>query len=109
MYKRQTLYPSAGVAYTVSPTGTTAPAADPCAGTRVVDASVTIDGTPITPEGTYRITVNNFLADGGDGFSVLIGGTNRFVGGLDLDAFLAYLKANSPTIGAPTNRITVLP
>ena len=105
----RTLYPSAGVVYTVSPTGTTAPAADPCAGTRVVDASVTIDGTPITPEGTYRITVNNFLADGGDGFSVLIGGTNRFVGGLDLDAFLAYLKANTPTIGAPTNRITVLP
>jgi 5'-nucleotidase len=103
----RTLYPSVGVAYTVSPSGTTGTVADPCTGTRVVDASVTIGGTPVTADGTYRITTNNFLADGGDGFSTLTGGTNRFLGGLDLDAFVAYLTANSPTTGAATNRITV--
>ena len=103
----RTLYPSTGLAYTVSSTGTTGTAADPCVGTRVVDSSVTIGGKPVDASGIYRITTNNFLADGGDGFSVLRDGTNRFLGGLDLDAFVDYLTANSPTTGAPTNRITV--
>jgi len=105
----RTLQPSASVAYTVSPTGTTGTVADPCSGSRVVDASVTIGGTPITADGTYRITANNFVADGGDGFSVFTQGTNRFVGGLDIDAFVAYLTANSPITGPATNRITVGP
>ena len=101
------LSPSAGVTYTVSPNGTTATAADPCAGTRVVDSSVAIGGSAITPDGTYRLTVNNFLADGGDGFGVLTQGTNRFLGGLDIDAFVAYLTANAPATAPATNRITV--
>jgi 5'-nucleotidase len=50
------------------PGGTTATAADPCAGTRVMDSSVAIGDSAITPDGVYRRTVNNFLADGGDGF-----------------------------------------
>ena len=54
----------------------------------------------------YRITVNNFLAGGGDGFTVLRDATNQVTGAIDLDAFIAYLGANSP-LSAPTDdRIT---
>jgi 5'-nucleotidase len=94
------LYPSATVSYRVDPAGTTGPAADPCAGSRVVDSSVTIGGTPVVAASTYRITVNNFLAGGGDGFTVLRGGTNAVTGDIDLDAFVDYLTA-SPQLSAP--------
>ena len=38
------------------------------------------------------MTVNNFLADGGDGFTVLREGTDRLGGAIDLDALAAYLS-----------------
>jgi 5'-nucleotidase len=47
------------------------------------------------------VTVNNFLAGGGDGFSTFTGGTNLVTGQIDLDAFVAYLTAQSP-VSAPT-------
>ena len=103
----RTLGPSAGVTYTVSPTGVTGTVADPCSGSRVVDSSVAIGGTAISPDGTYRVTVNNFLADGGDGFAVLTQGSDRFLGGLDIDAFVTHLTANAPTSAPTTDRITV--
>lgn len=74
-------------------------------GARIDPASMTLNGTPISPTGTYRVTVNNFLADGGDSFTVLTQGTNRLGGGDDLAAFTAYLGANSPVAPAPTDRI----
>ena len=90
---------------TAAPRTETTPAADPCTGTRIPDASVQIGGVPVTAEATYRVTVNNFLAGGGDGFSVLTGGTNAVTGPIDLDAFTAYLSANqpvpAPATGAP--------
>ena len=46
------------------------------------------------PTKTYRITVNNFMADGGDGFSTLKLGTNRVGGAQDIDALTAYMNAN---------------
>ena len=54
---------------------------------------------------TYRITVNSFLADGGDGFGVLRPGSNRAVSGLDVDAFAQYLSANRPISAPATDRI----
>ena len=39
-------------------------------GDRIVAASMTLNGTPIDPAASYRITINNFLAVGGDGFTV---------------------------------------
>ena len=88
----KTLYPSDTVSYTVNTAGTTAPTgADPCTGTRVVPGSLEFDGTAVLPTETYRVTVNNFLAGGGDGFSVLTGGTNQVTGPIDLDAFTDYL------------------
>ncbi|WP_405429116.1 bifunctional metallophosphatase/5'-nucleotidase [Micromonospora sp. NBC_00617] len=97
----RTLYPSSTVGYVVDPAGTTGTVADPCAGTRVVRGSLTIGGTAVDTAATYRVTVNNFLAGGGDGFSALTGGTNLVTGLIDLDAFVAYLTAKSP-VSAPT-------
>jgi 5'-nucleotidase len=67
---------------------------------------VALNGTPIDPAASYRVTVNNFLADGGDGFSVLTQGTNRLGGGDDLAAFTTYLTANQPVAPPATDRIT---
>ncbi len=67
---------------------------------------VRLNGTPIDDAATYRVTVNSFLADGGDGFTVLTEGTDRLVGGLDIDAFVAYLTANNPVAPPPADRIT---
>ncbi|MGC4850204.1 bifunctional metallophosphatase/5'-nucleotidase [Micromonospora sp. DT15] len=97
----RTLYPSATVGYVVDPNGTTGTVADPCAGTRVVRGSLTLGGTAVDTAATYRVTVNNFLAGGGDGFSALTGGTNLITGQIDLDAFVDYLTAQSP-VSAPT-------
>ena len=75
-------------------------------GDKVDPASITIGGTPINLEASYRVTVNSFLADGGDGFSVLIAGTDRLGGDIDLDALVDYFEANSPVAPGPQNRIT---
>jgi 5'-nucleotidase len=104
------LYPSHTVRYEVDTNGTTAPiGTDPCLGSRVVDGSLEINGVPVVDTQVYRITVNNFLAGGGDGYTVLQGGTNAVTGPIDLDAFTAYLGANSP-VGLPEgDRIVPVP
>ena len=68
-------------------------------GNRIV--GMTLNGKPIDPNGRYRVTVNNFLASGGDGYSVLTQGTDAFDAGLDLDALEAWLGTNPtvPTVG----------
>ena len=99
------LQPSATVRYTVSPDAPAGTAADPCSGQRVGDLAV--EGTSVDPAAVYRITVNGFLADGGDGFTVLREGTNRVTTSIDLDAFVAYLGANSPVAPPATDRITL--
>jgi 5'-nucleotidase len=59
------------------------------AGERIV--AMALDSQPIDPAAPYRITVNNFLAAGGDGFSVLFTGKPVGDGGPDLDALEAYI------------------
>ena len=71
--------------------------------------NIRINGVPIVPATTYRVTVNNFLADGGDGYSVFTGGTNRFVGEIDLDAFARYVQSLGTVNPGPQNRITLVP
>jgi 5'-nucleotidase len=103
------LHASAGVAYQVSASGTAAAAgADPCTGSKVPDASVTIGGEPVVASETYRVTVNNFLAGGGDGFTVLRDGTGAVTTSIDLDAFTAYLGASSPVPAPALDRITAV-
>jgi 5'-nucleotidase len=99
------LQPSSSVRYTVTTSAAAGTAADPCSGQRV--NGLTIGGTPVDPAATYRVTVNNFIADGGDGFTQLQQGTNRVTGVIDLDAFVAYLEANRPVSPPATDRITV--
>ncbi len=62
------------------------------AGERVDAASIAIDGKPVTADGQYRVTVNNFLADGGDGFKVIKTGRDPLAGIFDADALEEYLK-----------------
>lgn len=51
------------------------------------------DATPLDPAATYRVTVNSFIAAGGDNFLVLPQGTNRVVGPVDLDALVDYVES----------------
>ncbi len=73
-------------------------------------SNMALNGVAIDPAASYRVTVNSFLADGGDAFAVLKDGTSRLGGAVDTDAFEAYLQAN-PSGVAPgaQNRITRLP
>ena len=77
-------------------------------GSRVDPASIAIAGQVVQPATTYRVTVNAFLADGGDGFAILKSGTDRVPGGLDLDALLDWFKAHSPVAPPASARITRL-
>jgi 5'-nucleotidase len=76
---------------------------------KVDPASIQIHGVTVEPGASYRVTVNSFLADGGDSFSVLVEGTNRLGGEVDTDAFEKYFAAYSPVAPGPQNRITVIP
>lgn len=60
-------------------------------GSRVFD--VTLDGAPIDPERSYRVTMNSFLAGGGDSFTLFRDGTEVLNGPVDLDATEEWLKA----------------
>lgn len=108
-----TILQPAGITYSVDRNGTTGTTAAPCTGTRVVDNSVVINGLPIATDGidSYRITVNNFLADGGDSFSTFKQGTDRVDVTSpedDLAAFIRYLGLTSPTSAPATDRITLV-
>jgi 5'-nucleotidase len=59
------------------------------AGSRLV--SLILDGRPLDPGTAYRVTVNNFLASGGDGFAFLTRARPVAGGVLDLDALQGYL------------------
>jgi 5'-nucleotidase len=60
---------------------------------------------------TYQVTLNNFLADGGDSFPAFTAGTNRVTApDFDVDALAVYLGGpTSPIAPGPQNRITALP
>jgi 5'-nucleotidase len=55
-----------------------------------------LNGVEVQPSDTLRVTMNNFLATGGDGFTVFNQGTNALGGAQDIDAFIAYFAANEP-------------
>jgi 5'-nucleotidase len=68
-----------------------------------------LNGVPIDPTASYRVTTNDFLANGGDGFTNLRLGTNRGTApGFDVDALVAYLGAGAPVAPGPADRITLL-
>lgn len=75
----------------------------------IVDAA----GVVLNPTKTYRVTVNNFMATGGDGYSTFLNGTDLLGGAQDIDALSAYLadfnvltgglayNPNDPSLGKP--------
>jgi 5'-nucleotidase len=75
---------------------------------KVIAATIEISGVPVVPGNSYRVTVNSFLADGGDNFSVLVDGTDRLGGEVDLDALVTYFGNHSPVAPGPQDRITRL-
>jgi 5'-nucleotidase len=75
-------------------------------GDHVVGDRMALNGQRIDPEMSYRVTVNNYLAVGGDGFTVLKEATAPQVGIYDVDALYAYFQANSPI--APTTEARIV-
>jgi 5'-nucleotidase len=75
------------------------------AGRRVVQDSVTLNGKPLQPAAAYRVTVNSFLADGGDRLAVLREGRERTTGPAALDALVRYLEERSPVAPAQERRV----
>jgi 5'-nucleotidase len=69
--------------------------------------AMSLNGTPIDPAASYRVTSNDFLANGGDGFTKLTVGADRVTApGFDIDALVAHLGAGTPVAPGPQNRIT---
>jgi 5'-nucleotidase len=67
-----------------------------------------LDGEPIDLDSIYQVTVNNFIADGGDGFTVFneIDPSLRVGGGEDLDALIGYFGEESPIDPPGTDRVS---
>ncbi|GCL64719.1 bifunctional metallophosphatase/5'-nucleotidase [Pseudaquabacterium pictum] len=88
------LSPSAGLAYRW--------VASAPPGQRVQD--LTLNGQPVGPKQALRVTVNSFMADGGDGYAPLRAGRQRLGGPQDLDALIAHLQTQPAPVA--TARIT---
>ena len=78
--------------------------------TSVSISNVALNGVPLEPAGTYLVTANNFLADGGDNFSTFadIDPGTRIDGGNDLQGLINYLNTFSPVSPPPTDRVNEL-
>ena len=77
-------------------------------GQRVVPGSVRLHGRPLDAAAEVRVTVNSFLAAGGDGFSVLEAGRQPRTGIMDVDALELFVKANPLLVPGPLDRIVRL-
>ncbi len=93
---------SEGFTYTLSKTivnGT-------CTAVSITD--VKLNGKAVDPGTTYWVTVNNFLADGGDNFSTFadIAESERLPGGVDLQALTDYLSTFAPVAPPSVDRVT---
>jgi 5'-nucleotidase len=109
------LLPSKSLTYTYSKSGAAAIADKDCATAVNPVSNVKVNGQDLGLATTYRVTTNNFLADGGDGFQSLRAGTNRTsLTDFDIDSLVRYMQPSlapgAPAIEAPdTDRIDVLP
>jgi 5'-nucleotidase len=74
-------------------------------GERILPERILLNGQPVDPAMSYRVTVNNFLSVGGDGFTVLTKGTAPLVGVYDIDALHEYFQTNSPVGPTAVDRI----
>ncbi len=105
------LHPSASVHYTWSQSVAEDIQSLPCTDANPV-TGLTIGGVAVDRAASYRVTVNSFLADGGDSFPILREGTDRLGGDVDTDALEAYLAPSltgTPIAPPPLNRVDVVP
>lgn len=93
------LQPSAGFTYRWN--------ARASAGHHVED--MRLHGAPLEPAARVRVTVNSFLAEGGDGFVTLQQGSDRLGGVQDLDALIAHLQTEPPLAPVAQPRVTWVP
>ncbi|MGI5247468.1 bifunctional metallophosphatase/5'-nucleotidase [Dactylosporangium sp. CA-139066] len=71
-------------------------------------SNIQLNGVALDPAATYKVTTNDFLANGGDGFLNLAKGTGRVTApGFDVDALTSYL-ATGPIAPGPANRYTLV-
>jgi 5'-nucleotidase len=78
--------------------------------TSVTISNVKLNGVTLDPVASYTVTVNNFLADGGDNFGTFATITApKLDGGNDLLALINYLGAFSPVAPPPTDRVNEVP
>ncbi|WP_144762989.1 bifunctional UDP-sugar hydrolase/5'-nucleotidase [Curtobacterium sp. 9128] len=78
---------------------------DPQAATGSHVTAMTLDGTPIDAATTYKVTVNSFLAAGGDDFTAFAGAAAKQDSGqVDLEAQVAYFQANRAVTVAADQR-----
>ena len=77
-------------------------------GQRVLADSLKVDGKPIGAADTVRVTVNGFLATGGDNFTALKQGRDARTGMMDIDALEAFVRANPEIRPGTLNRVTRL-
>ena len=95
---------SAGFTYTWD--ASQAEGATPGKGSRIVANSIKLHGIPLDLAKTYRVTVNSFMASGGDNFTVLAKGKRIQESDLDLEVLTAYFKSLKTVPTPVTNRIT---
>lgn len=81
------------------------PGVSPLGGNYLCDGSVMLAGAPIDKAARYRVTMNSFLATGGDNFSVFNLGTDQLGGDVDLDALAAWFAVRAPAAPTPLDRI----
>ncbi|KAA9008247.1 bifunctional metallophosphatase/5'-nucleotidase [Histidinibacterium aquaticum] len=75
-------------------------------GSRISD--VMVGGEPIDPEATYGVVSNNYVRNGGDGYSMFVDAMNAYDYGPDLaDVTAEYLAENTPYEPYTDGRITV--
>jgi 5'-nucleotidase len=74
-------------------------------GSKVDPSTIMLNGEAVDPAASYRVTVNSFLAGGGDNFTVLTEGTNTFNGAVDSEVFADYVGEVSPLTPGPQDRI----
>ena len=79
--------------------------------TSVSVTNVQVNSVDLNPSGTYIVTANNFLADGGDNFATFatVDPSTRLDSGSDLQALVNFLGTFSPVPPPSTDRVNELP
>lgn len=77
-------------------------------GARIPRDSVIINGQPLQANRDYRVTVNSYLADGGDNLPILREGRDRTVGMPILEAVVGYIGRQSPVTPGGERRVRLI-